>query len=245
MNCMKWCVDYIDENINELKYTLIELFKNVDKILNESYDNFIDSQILDQQLNTLISKKIIEFLDIPVISRVSTFYERSNIYWLINPINTNSINHTVNISLIYGDSPYIGCIYIPNKQHMYFVKRFSLPEYISIITNYKLELYSHLQKIENKKLNIVVNNRFKYQKRINMFNNPDIIYSNNILAILLIICNKKDMVFNQNEQCEWDVAPLDIILNEAGGRVRDLDGNLLKYNSEKFKVKNVWACCKF
>lgn len=242
---MKWCVDYIDENINELKYTLIELFKNIDKILNESCDNFIDNQILDQQLNILISKKLIEFLDIPIISRVSTYYERSYIYWLINPINTTSINHTINISLIYGDSPYIGSIYIANKKYMYFVKRFSSPEYISIISNYKIKLNSHLKKLEDEKLNIVVNNRFKNPKRINMFNIPNIMYSNSVLAILLIICNKKDMVFNQNEQCEWDVAPLDIILNEAGGRVRDLDGNLLKYNSEKFKVKNVWACCKF
>jgi len=235
--------NYIDNNIDELEYKLIILCKQIGKIVNDSYTIFLDINELTKKINNLVSKTILLFLDVPIISKISTFLERSNIYWLVNPLCNQSLIYTINISLIFDDTPYIGCIYVPSSNFLYFSKRFGTPKLISINTLTSSNIQCHKHNYDDKNLRVVLNHNFKHDQLINIFNKPKFSYTDSILSILTIIRNKNDIIFNDKEIMEWDLAPLDLILNESGGRVRDLNKNLIKYNSENFKIKNVYATC--
>lgn len=235
--------NYIDDNIDNLESELIILCKKIKVALNDSYNNFLDINQLTKIINNMISETILLFLDVPIISKISTFLERSNIYWLVNPFCNQTLVSSINISLIFEDTPYIGCIYIPSSNFLYFSKRFCIPKIISINTQTKLNILCHTKNYEDKELRVIINHNFKNNHLVNILNVPKISYTDSILSLLTIINNHNDIVFNDNGVMEWDLAPLDLIINESGGKVRDLSRNLIKYNSENFKINTVYATC--
>jgi len=238
--------------IENLFEVLVEILKNVgDFLLENKSKGSITGQWIGAQYKTdtdLAAQKIIInelrklSLKIPIISEEdssSHSNRRPKQYWLIDPIDGTASycegfsGYVSQIALMQDMRPVIAAVYAPVVNKLY------LAEYGSGATLNGNKLISKGKGLDK----IVLVDNYPKPTGIaeNVFKNLNCnsyVESGSIgLKICLIAENKanlfvKDVVFR-----DWDVAPGDLILNEAGGGIFDLNGKEITYNAniEKFQ----------
>ncbi len=182
--------------------------------------------------------------DIPIITEENTippFNERRDwsVYWLIDPLDgtrefiNRSGEFTVNIALIENNRPVVGVIYIPVSGVSYYacagkgtLKRDNRGDVQPIKTRVweasdTKVLASHSRRLED------------LRQRLADIATFDIKHIGSSLKFCRIAEGIADFYPRLGPTSEWDTGAGQCILEEAGGKVVDLQGRPLVYNSSE------------
>ena len=145
-------------------------------------------------------------------------------------------NFSINIALSYKNEIVLGLISVPCKNIIYYA--------IKGMGAFKIEndIVSNIHVSNREKDLIMLTSKFFFNSTSEFENNP---YVKEILSIGssykagLIAEGKADFCLKYDPVTkEWDTAPSEIIIAEAGGFMADIYGNKIKYNKEDVYNRN-------
>ena len=192
----------------------------------------------DIEVNDILTKKISELTpDIPIVSEESSQNKENKSlenFWLIDPIHGRD-EFTLNAALIINKKPFIGIIYAPAKDRMFYTygenssyeinkgdKKEIKCEKVSKVNEVKALSYS-----DNLKSEIL-----EIHKKYNVSNFTKMKSS---LKFCVVASGEYDLYAAEPRACEWDIAAGHAILINAGGIITDFNGNEILYGKENFK----------
>ncbi len=199
----------------------------------------------DLEVNKIITKKISELTpSIPIISEETT--ENKSIknlkdFWLIDPIDgthdyINDLEEfTINAGLIVDKKPIAGLIFAPAKDRMFYSYGKNLAFELIKGKEIKLDSSKNFDKTEIKF--VCYSNKIKPEidniyKKLNV---KKYVKMKSSLKFCVIAAGEFDGYVAEPRACEWDIAAGHAILNHAGGKVTDFDGNEILYGKKDFK----------
>ena len=160
--------------------------------------------------------------------------------WLVDPLDgtkefiKRNGDFTVNIALVEDQKIILGVVYIPVTNKCYFAfKDGGAHEYISAGNYKKLEAMAFSKTDEGLKFVCSRSHLSEETKTyVNQFNKPEFVSRGSSLKFLIIANNEAHIYPRLGPTMEWDTAAAHIILEEAGGKVYQLDQKELRYNKE-------------
>lgn len=201
--------------------------------------------IADKKSNEIICKGLSQF-DIPILSEESNKkidLEKTEMIWIIDPLDgtLDFIQKTgefcIMIGLVENGLPIMGFVYIPEKDILYYG--------IKNKGAYKIQ-NNKKTKLQVSKVNTLDKARLIASKNHFSDNIQNFYITNKIkklvkcgsngIKIGLIAENKADIFINPTDKMgKWDTCAPHIILQEAGGKITDINGNQILYNTKKLK----------
>ena len=221
------------------------------------YDNFDEKDITtkaDDSPLTIADQKSNEIIcfhlkglqkKYPIISeenKQTDYQERKNWErcWLVDPLDgtkefiKKNGDFTVNIALVEDHKIILGVVYIPVTQKCYFAyKDGGSFEYIEAGNYRKLEAKEFDKADEGLKFVCSRSHLSEETKAyVEKFNKPEFVSRGSSLKFLIIAENDAHIYPRLGPTMEWDTAAAHIILEEAGGKIYQLDEQPLLYNKE-------------
>ena len=199
----------------------------------------------DLEVNKLISNKISEITpDLPIISEESS-ENKDNLnlkdFWLIDPIDgtydyiNNLEEFTINAGLIINNKPVAGLINAPAKKRMFYsYEKGSAFEFSKGKT---INLSSMTSKKSGSLKFISYSNKVKpeIQKIYDDLGVKENIKMKSSLKFCVVATREYDGYVAEPRAYEWDIAAGHAILEHAGGKVTDFDGNEIFYGKKDLK----------
>ncbi len=220
----------------------------------EIYGNRFDVEIkqdnsplteADLAAHNHIVNSLADIAGYPILSEESTeisFAVRSKweTYWLVDPLDgtkefiKRNGDFTVNIALIHQHKPVLGSVFVPVTKQLYFAakgeaafeqKTFDKPaRKISVKKNFSDKL-------------VVVGSRSHITEQLKNFLEKlpphELISIGSSLKMCLVAEGLADLYPRIGLTSEWDTAAGQCIVEQAGGEVIDLKGNVLLYNTKE------------
>ena len=198
--------------------------------------------LADLAANTIIVEDLqANYPDIPILSEESeeTFkgVNQNNQYWLVDPLDGTKefIKHndefTVNIALIEKGIPVLGVVYAPALDLMYSALKDG-GAFKQTKGKTKESIHTNQNPLEPLK---IVGSRSHSDEKLNEWlkrlPNYKMLPMGSSLKICLVAEGRADIYPRLGPTRLWDTAAGDIILNEAGGYLTQLDGNNLVYEN--------------
>ena len=198
----------------------------------------------DLEVNKIITKKIIELTpSIPIISEETS--ENKTIkdlkdFWLVDPIDgtydyiNNLEEFTINAGLIIDKKPVAGLIYAPAKKRMFF--SYGENQAFELINGDEIKLDSSKEFNKDEIKFVTYSNRIKPEisKIHKKFNVKKFVRMKSSLKFCVIAAGEFDGYVAEPRACEWDIAAGHAILEHAGGKITDFDGNKILYGKKNF-----------
>ena len=200
-------------------------------------------------------KKIFPNIDIVSEENDNSTLKKKNIYWLVDPLDgtkefiKKNGEFTINIALIKNKRPVYGLIYMPTTKEIYFTKDNS-SYYSKFSSNGKILKKTKI-KTKKRKKNILVLSRSHLNDKKKLSEMKDLMFkkfkANKIIQTgssikLCYIAHGKANIYPRiGTTKEWDIAAGDAILRNAGGKIRTLDGKVMKYDKRNYKNKSFIA----
>ena len=182
--------------------------------------------------------------DIPVLSEESAHipYSTRKIwdqYWLVDPLDgtrefiKRNGEFTVNIALIRDNYPVLGVIYVPVKHLFYYAEK-NEGAYKQSAAEPGVRLSAKTSRADSL---VVAGSRSHGNKRQQEFfrglgDNVETIAIGSSLKFCLVAEGIADIYARFGPTSEWDSAAGQCIVEEAGGRVTDIDFTRLRYNAK-------------
>ena len=199
----------------------------------------------DLEVNKFISKKISEVTpNLPIISEETS--ENKDIlnlkdFWLVDPIDGtyDYINgrdeFTLNAALIKDYKPFLGIIYAPAKKRMFYT--YGQNTSFEINNGEKKEIKCKKTSKENEVLALSYSNDLKEEiiKIHKKYKVTNFTKMKSSLKFCSVATGEFDLYVAEPRACEWDIAAGHAILENAGGIIRDFDGNEIRYGKKDFK----------
>jgi len=172
-------------------------------------------------------------------------YENDRI-WVIDPLDGTKdfIQQTGEFSIIIGliedGYPIMGIIYQPVDKLLYYAIKDQGAYLETEGGKTSLLKVSNVKIIEEMKMFISRNHLMTHeQKFINKFKIKTISCGSAGIKICKLAKQDAEIYVNSSDRTgEWDICAGDIIIQEAGGIITDLDGNKFKYNRKNSINKN-------
>lgn len=193
--------------------------------------------------------------EIPIVSeenKAIPYEERKNFprFWIVDPIDGTKefVNHldefTIHLALIEGEEVILGFIYAPVYDEMYYAGK-NLGAW-SVTEKGRKKLSGH--EVDYKKPGIrIMRSRSNLDPKtsayIENFANPELITMGSGLKFTRLITGDADYYPRaKTNMQEWDIAPAQIILEEAGGGIYEWNsGKPLRYNKKDMKITGFHA----
>ena len=188
--------------------------------------------------------------DIPIISEESglpEFSERSQWphYWLIDPLDgtkefvSRNGEFTVNIALIVDHRPLLGVVHVPVQNKTYVgCEGWGAQVQEGDEPSRKIQVQSNAQDPVR-----VVGSRSHRGNSLDAFlaslGEHELIGMGSSLKFCVVAEGHADVYPRLGPTSEWDTAAAQAVVEQAGGRVLQLDGKPLSYN-EKEDILNPW-----
>lgn len=188
--------------------------------------------------------------NIPIISEevsIPPFEERQNWkhYWCIDPLDgTYEFVHrkgefVVSIALIEDNYPILGVLHVPLQNTTYYgAKNYGA---FKIDPDGKQEKIQVSPRKKNEPIRVIVSRRSKAIETLtnflSQFDDCTLIECSSALKFCLIGEGEADIYPRFGTTHEWDTAAGQCIVESAGGKVIDLDGNRLSHNMQE-SLKN-------
>jgi len=210
--------------------------------------------IADKRANTLIQNQLREIdYGIPILSEESSkevFTERTTwqLFWLVDPLDgtkefvKRNWEFTVNIALIDTGKPILGVVYNPVKEISYYAA-FGVGAFKCAFD--KQQNTIRIRKFDKRQGKMVTSRshyspvvegyRRKLEENVNTL---DVASIGSSLKICLVAEGNVDIYPRLGSTFEWDTAAAHCVLSVAGGKLTDINGNVLKYN--KPNILNPW-----
>ena len=207
--------------------------------------DLISNQIICKGL-----KKLCPEIEIVSEENINKPARKNSLFWLVDPLDgtkefiKKNGEFTVNIGLIKNGKPIYGIIYMPVSKELYFTENKN-SYYGKVGRNNKLTKKIKI-KIKKRSKNILALSR-SHIKKIDLkiilkkFNANKIIHSGSSIKICYVAHGKANIYPRLGTTMEWDIAAGDAILRNAGGKIKTLDGKVLKYGKKEFKNKSFIA----
>ena len=245
----------IDNPLPEIKLAIqavIEAGKEVMTIYNQGFSSTIknDNQPIteaDIRSNNIIQKLISSF-GYPILSEESVDdKKRLNFQkiWIIDPLDgtTDFIQKTgeftIMISLLKGKKPILGIIYWPTEDILFLAQKDKGAYKLYKDTWSKISV-SNISELSQC---IAVGSRYHIseieQKFLKLLNINKFISKGSSLKVTDISSGSAEFYFTTtNKIKQWDTCASYCLINEAGGKMTDMFGNDLEYNTEKLNHDN-------
>lgn len=180
--------------------------------------------------------------DIPILSEEFTatpFEQRQQWqqYWLIDPLDgtkeyiERTGEFTVNIALIDNHEPVLGVVLAPHLGIGYEACRGC-----GAFKRTADDTYDFIQTRSRPENVVVVTISRRHGKRsgelLQRFGDYELLHRGSALKICLLAEGVADVYPRLGPTSEWDTAAGQCVLEEAGGRLMDFDGNELRYNTK-------------
>ena len=192
----------------------------------------------DIQVNKILTSKIEEITpNIVIVSEESSKHKADNNlkdFWLIDPIDgtkdyiNNRDEFTLNAALILNNKPAIGIITAPAKKRIFY--SYGLSNSYELIDSHEISLinkeknYEELTAVsysdELKPEILEIHKKYKITSHQKMKSS---------LKFCVIAASEFDMYVAEARACEWDIAAGHAILEHAGGKITDFNGNEILY----------------
>ena len=198
----------------------------------------------DIEVNKILTSKIKEITpNIAIVSEESSNHKNdSNLknFWLIDPIDgtrdyiNNRDEFTLNAALIINKKITIGIITAPAKKRVFY--SYGMSNSYELVNNQEIDLI-------NKQKNYKGIRAVSYSDDLR----PDILELHkkfeissyqkmkSSLKFCVIAAGEFDAYIAEPRACEWDIAAGHAILEHAGGKVTDFNGNEILYGKPGFK----------
>jgi len=198
----------------------------------------------DIEVNKILTNKIQEITpNIAIVSEESTNHKTDNNlknFWLIDPIDgtkdyiNNRDEFTLNAALIINKKPVIGIITAPAKERVFY--SYGLSNSYELINGQEISLID--KKKDNSKLTAVSYSDELKPKILEIHNKYKITSYQKMkssLKFCVVAAGEYDLYVAEPRACEWDIAAGHAILEHAGGKITDFDGNEILYGKHEFK----------
>jgi 3'(2'), 5'-bisphosphate nucleotidase len=198
----------------------------------------------DIEVNKILTNKIQEITpNIPIVSEESANHKGdSNLtnFWLIDPIDgtkdyiNNRDEFTLNAALILDKKPAIGIIAVPAKERIFY--SYGMSNSYELIDGHEISLID--KKKDYEELTAVsYSNELKPEileiHKKNKITSCQKMKSS--LKFCVIAAGEFDMYVAEPRACEWDIAAGHAILEHAGGKITDFNGDEILYGKPEFK----------
>jgi len=241
------------EETKKITLSLIDTFKKASQVALDLRKAGLTKEIKsdntpvsngDLEVNKILTKKIFEITpNIPIVSEESSNHKTDgNLkdFWLIDPIDgtrdyiNNRDEFTLNAALIFNKKPIIGIITAPAKKRIFY--SYGLSNSYELTDGHEVSLI-------NKKKDYVGLTSVSYSNVLK----PEILEihkKNKItshqkmkssLKFCVVAASEFDMYVTEPRACEWDIAAGHAILEHAGGKLTDFNGDEVLYGKLDFK----------
>jgi len=198
----------------------------------------------DIEVNKILTNKIKDITpNIPIVSEESADHKMNvnlNNFWLVDPIDgtrdyiNNRDEFTLNASLILDKSPAIGIITVPAKKRVFY--SYGLSHSYELIDNQEIKLINK-KKSYNTITAVSYSNELKPEileihKKYKIDSHQKMKSS---LKFCVIAAGEFDIYVAEPRACEWDIAAGHAILEHAGGKITDFNGDEILYGKPEFK----------
>lgn len=211
----------------------------------------------DQEAERLIEKKLLEILpDIPVIGEESFAagaridFSAHDFFWLVDPLDgtrafaAGNPDFTVNIALIYKGDPVLGVIYAPESGELYagYLEEDGSAKAVRYFEDSDTEKEMRTRKMPKNGL-VVMSSGYhgdgnSQEEMLGKFKIKKLVRRSSSIKICVIANGKADLYPRFGPTCEWDTAAGHAILRAAGGDIKDMQGNPLKYGGDDPRLLN-------
>ena len=198
----------------------------------------------DIEVNKILTKRISEITpNIAIVSEENSAHkDDKNLknFWLIDPIDgtkdyiNNRDEFTLNAALILDKKPAIGIITVPAKERIFY--SYGMSNSYELIDGHEISLID--KKKDYEELTAVsYSNELKPEileiHKKNKITSCQKMKSS--LKFCVIAAGEFDMYVAEPRACEWDIAAGHAILEHAGGKITDFNGDEILYGKPEFK----------
>ena len=241
-------------NLKKITESLVDIFLRVGKLSLDLREKGLTKKIKsdntpvsngDLEVNKIITNKLKEITsEIPIVSEEVSDNKNSNslsTFWLIDPIDgtydylNNRDEFTLNAGLIINKKPEVAIINAPAKKRLFYT--FGMNNSFEIKNKKKIKLDSGLSFKNNELLALVYSDNIKDEiKDIhNRYKIKSITKMKSSYKFCVVASGEFDLYVADPRASEWDIAAGDAILRNAGGSVKDMNGNEILYGKKDFK----------
>lgn len=166
----------------------------------------------------------------------------SEYFWCLDPIDgtrsfiQNKPEYTISLALYKKFIPYIGLILNPETKEFFFAKK-NFGAFCNdkkIFVNNKKKIEDCLFAISHSETNKLL--KFNFIKNKNIRPLGSIAYK-----IALVAKGEIDVALSFTKKNDWDFAAASVIVEEAGGKVNNINGKKINYNSNRFEIDSIIA----
>ena len=241
------------EEAKKITLSLIETFNKASQVALDLRESGLKKKIKsdntpvsngDIEVNKILTKKIKEITpNIAIVSEESSDHKTNNSlvnFWLIDPIDgtkdyiNNRDEFTLNAALIIDKKPTLGIITAPAKNRVFY--SYGLSNSYELIDNQEVPL---ITKVKNHERLTAVSYSNELKPEILKIHKKYGIISHQKMKSSLKFCvvatGEFDMYVAEPRACEWDIAAGHAILEHAGGKITDFNGNEILYGKPEFK----------
>ena len=198
----------------------------------------------DIEVNRILTKKISEITpNIVIVSEENAAHKNDkNLenFWLIDPIDgtkdymSDREEFTLNAALIINKKPAIGIITVPAKKRIFY--SYGLSNSYELINDQEVNLVDKKKNYKELKA-VSYSDELKSEiaevhKRYNITSHQKMKSS---LKFCVVAAGEFDLYAAEPRACEWDIAAGHAILEHAGGKITDFNGDEILYGKPEFK----------
>jgi 3'(2'), 5'-bisphosphate nucleotidase len=225
---------------------ILEIYHRAGDIEIEKKGDDSPLTLADRKANEIIVAGLEQLpFQFPIISeenKLVAYEERKNYeyYWLVDPLDgtkefiKRNGEFTVNIALVKKDRPVFGIISVPVQNKVYYGIKGQGAFWVENGTTTRLQANSY--KMTDKGLRVVTSRSHMNEATANFvhqMNEPQFVSMGSSLKFMALAEGKADVYPRYGLCMEWDTGAAQIILEEAGGSVLQVDTNEpLVYNKE-------------
>ena len=201
----------------------------------------------DQKANEIICRRLKDFIpEIPIISEENKqipFSERKDFtyVWLVDPLDgtkefiKRNGEFTVNIALIRKGRVVFGVVYVPVSKEMYWATM-GQGAFYAKGSDEPVRLQASKYNMNQKGLSVVCSRSHLNEDTaafIDKLNEPEKVSKGSSLKFLILAQGSAHIYPRLAPTMEWDTGAAQIILEESGGKVINVETNKpLEYNKE-------------
>tara|TARA_B110001450_G_scaffold190496_1_gene178673 strand:+ start:87 stop:857 length:771 start_codon:yes stop_codon:yes gene_type:complete len=202
----------------------------------------------DIEVNKILINKISKITpNIIIVSEENSAHKNDKDlknFWLIDPIDgtkdyiSNREEFTLNAALILNKKPAIGIITAPAKKRVFY--SYAMSNSYELINNKEVELINKRKEYNEIKA-VSYSNELKDEileihkkNKISSFQKMK-----SSLKFCVIAAGEFDLYAAEPRACEWDIAAGHAILEQAGGKITDFEGNEILYGKPGFKNPSI------
>ena len=241
------------EEAKKITLSLISTFKKASQVALDLRKEGLKKEIKsdntpvtngDIEVNKILTKKISEISpNIIIISEENISHKNDkNLenFWLIDPIDgtrdymSGRDEFTLNAALIINKKPAIGIITAPAKKRVFY--SYGMSNSYELINGQEINLidkkknYNELKAVsysDELKIKII-----EVHKKYNIKTHQKMKSS---LKFCVIAAGEYDLYAAEPRACEWDIAAGHAIVEHAGGKITDFNGDEILYGKPEFK----------